>query len=150
MKKVLIVASLFTGYVAAFAETPPAAPKAAKLIVFRNGGIYGSMAKYQVIQDNEKVTELKPKGYEVLSLTPGTHTIAPKNSNKAVTINAQDGQTYVVQYKTRFGLFGARPKLKVMSVAEAQDESTFFAERYQTNGGGLMNGSTTGNVNMKK
>lgn len=123
MKSLFMALCLSAGtLMAAYAET---APKAANLIVYRKGCIYGSMAKYKVNVDNQEMAKLKNKSIYTTTLTPGSHTVAPKNPNKAVTINAQDGQTYVVQYKTRFGLFGARPKLKVMTLDEAKQDKKF-------------------------
>ena len=103
------------------------APQTAKLIVYRKGCIYGSMARYKVIEDGKQLTTLKNKSVYTTDLTPGSHTIAPNNAKKAVTIDAQDGQTYVVKYKTHFGLFGARPSLKVMTLDEAKQDPKFAA-----------------------
>ncbi|RYF66341.1 MAG: hypothetical protein EOO39_23210 [Cytophagaceae bacterium] len=125
MKALVIALCLSAGSL--FAATPNEGPQAANLIVYRTGCLYGSMAKYRVNIDNQEQTKLKNKSIYTTTLTPGSHTIAPKNSNKAVTVNAQDGQTYVVQYKTRFGLFGARPKLKVMTLDEAKQNKKFVA-----------------------
>lgn len=125
MKSLFVALCLSAGSL--FAAAPTEGPKAANLIVYRTGCLYGSMAKYRVNIDNQEQTKLKNKSIYATTLTPGSHTIAPRNPNKAVTINAQDGQTYVVQYKTRFGLFGARPKLKVMTLEEAKQNKKFAA-----------------------
>lgn len=123
MKKVFLAFGLVG--MSFLANATDNAPQSAKLIVYRKGCIYGSMARYKVIEDGNELTTLKNKSSYATDLTAGTHTIAPKNSKKGVTINAQDGQTYVVKYKTRFGLFGARPKLEVMTLEQAKQDSKF-------------------------
>ncbi|MGF7217062.1 hypothetical protein GGR92_003229 [Spirosoma lacussanchae] len=129
MKTIVIALSLSMAALMATAEIPrPAgAPQAAKVIIFRDGCLYGSMAKYKVIADGQELTRLKNKSIYTTSLAPGMHTIsAREGSKRMVQLDVKDGQTYVVQYKTRFGLFGARPKLVVKSVDDAKRDSNYF------------------------
>ncbi len=93
------------------------------LIVYRKGFPYGIFTKYQVTIDGEATDTLSNKEVEQFTLTPGSHTVAPKKAKRGVTIQAEPGKTVVVKYATRFGLFGARPKLKVMELGEAQADS---------------------------
>jgi len=97
----------------------------AKLIVYRPASIYGSLANYKVIVDNKEVATLKTKSMYEMDITPGTHTVSPKQSNRAISINAKPGETYVVEYKTPLHILCAKPKLQVMSIAEAQKDKRF-------------------------
>lgn len=99
------------------------AQKSAKLITYRKGCPYGSFAKYKVMVDGKQMGELKSKSSYTTELTPGEHTISPKQSKRAVNVNMEAGKTYVVKYKNRIGLFGARPKLEVIPYEEAQKDS---------------------------
>ena len=45
--------------------------------------------------------------------------------NRAVTIDAKAGETYVVKYKTPLHIFGARPRLEVLTLAEAEKNKKF-------------------------
>ena len=99
--------------------------QSAKLIVYRPASIYGSLAKYQVNVDDKEVATLKSKSMYQMDLSPGNHTVSPKQSTRAVTINAQAGQTYVVKFGTPLHILGARPKLKVIPFADAQNDSRY-------------------------
>ena len=105
----------------------------AKLIVYRPASSYGSLAKYQVNVDDKEVTTLKSKSMYEMELTPGNHTVSTKQANRAVTINAQPGQTYVVEYKTPLHILGAKPKLKVVPLSDIKGD-----KRYQKVSGTKM------------
>lgn len=122
MKTSIIALGLFISSLLATAETP-GAPKSAKLIVYRKGCIYGSMARYKVVEDGKELASLKNNSMYTAELTPGSHTISAKQPKRSVTINVQEGQTYVVKYKTRFGIFGARPKLEVTTLEAAKKDT---------------------------
>lgn len=102
--------------------------KSAKLIVYRKGCAYGLLAHYKVKEDDKQLGVLGNKSIYTYDITPGSHTISPRQQHRAIMIDVKPGQTYVVKYKTRIGIFGARPKLKLMTVDEAKADSKFFAE----------------------
>ncbi len=95
----------------------------AKLIVYRKGSPYGLLARYKVNVDNKEVTTLKNSSMQSVEITPGSHTISAKQPKRAVQLNAEAGKTYVVKYRTMLGIFGARPRLKVMTLDEAKKDS---------------------------
>jgi hypothetical protein len=99
--------------------------QSAKLITYRPGCIYGSLAKYKVNVDNKEMATLKSKSIYETEITPGSHTISPKQSKRAVTIDAEANKTYVVEYKTPIHIFGARPKLKVVTLEQAEKSKKF-------------------------
>ena len=96
------------------------AQQSAKLITYRKGSPYGLLAKFPVNVDGEEVGKLKSGSVVTTDLTPGSHTISPKQSKRAITINAVAGKTYVVKYRNMLGLFGARPRLKEVTLEEAK------------------------------
>ncbi len=97
----------------------------AKLIAYRPGCIYGSLAKYKVNINNKEVAVLKSNSIYATDITPGKNTIAPKQLKRAVTIDAKTGETYVIKYKTPLHIFGARPRLEVLTLAEAEKSKKF-------------------------
>ena len=111
--------------IALFFSTSAFSQSAAKLIAYRPGCIYGSLAKYKVNVDNKEMATLKSKSIYETELTPGNHTISPKQSKRAVTIDAEANKTYVVEYKTPLHIFGARPKLKVLTLEQAEKSKKF-------------------------
>ncbi len=100
--------------------------QSAKLIVYRPASAYGSLAQYKVIVDNNEVTTLKTNSMYEMDLTPGSHTISAKQINRAVTIDAKSGETYVVAYKTPLHILGAKAKLKTFTLTEAQQNKRFM------------------------
>lgn len=99
--------------------------QSAKLIVYRPASAYGSLATYKVNVDNKEVTTLKTNSMYEMDLTPGSHTVSAKQMKRAVTINAQSGQTYVVEYKTPIHILGAKAKLETFTLDEAQSNKRF-------------------------
>ncbi len=99
--------------------------QSAKLIVFRPASAYGSLAKYKVMVDGKEVSTLKSNSMYEMDLTPGSHSVSPKQANRAVNIDAQAGQTYVVKYSTPLHILGAKAKLKTLTLAEAQESKRF-------------------------
>jgi len=130
MKNTIVILSLLAAFLLtdtrAYSKTPT--PKEATLIVYRKGCLYGALAKYKVIVDHKKLAQLKNNKIREFVIAPGDHRISPKQSNRAIKFNAESGQTYVVAYKTRIGIFGARPRLKVMTVEQAEKSSKFFRD----------------------
>jgi hypothetical protein len=103
-----------------------------KVIVYRKGSIYGGLAKYKVIVDGKEMETLKGKSAYEFNLAPGTHTISPKQAKRAITIKTEAGKNYAVKYRTMLGLFGARPKLKVLTISEAKEDSKIVKEKFNT------------------
>jgi hypothetical protein len=101
----------------------------AKVIFYRTGCVYGALAHYQVNVDGNQIYSLKGSSLYSTSLTPGSHSIAPKQSRRAIDLNVQGSQTYVVKYKTKIGIFGARPRLKVITLDEAKKDK-YFRDHY--------------------
>lgn len=99
--------------------------QSAKLIVYRPGSAYGSLAKYKVNVDNREVATLKSKSMYQMDLTPGHHLVSAKQMRRSVNIEAEAGHTYVVKYGTPLHILGARPKLKMISYADAQKDKRF-------------------------
>ncbi len=97
-----------------FAQQP------AKLIAYRKGSPYGLFAKFPVNVDGKEVGTLKSGSVVTTDLTPGSHTISPKQSKRAITFNAEAGKTYAVKYRNMLGLFGVRPRLKEVTYEEAK------------------------------
>ncbi len=128
MKKVNIVFTL----VFVLASLISFAQADSKVIVYRKGSIYGGLAKYKVIVDGKEMESLKGKSAYAFNLAPGSHTISPKQSKRAITFTTEAGKNYAVKYSTMLGLFGARPRLKQMSVAEAKDDAKFVGEQFKT------------------
>ncbi len=94
----------------------------AKLITYRKGCIYGLLTKFKVNVDGNEVGTLKNSSVVTTSLTPGQHTISPKQKNRAISLNAEAGKTYVVKYRTMLGIFGARPRLKEVTLDAAKKD----------------------------
>ncbi len=126
MKKLIKIA--FISALVLFAHSSFA--QNAKIITYRKGCIYGALAKYKVKIDGNEMAELKGTSIYTASVTPGTHTVSAKQPKRMVTIEAKAGETYVVKYASRFGFFGVRPKLKIMTVAEAMKDSKYFKNHY--------------------
>lgn len=99
----------------------------AKLIVYRKGCPYGLLAKYQVNINGKEVATLKNNSVYAIDIPTGKHTLAPKQASRAIEFTAESGKTYVVKYKTMIGLLGARPKLKIVTLAEAKEDSKLLA-----------------------
>ena len=99
--------------------------QSAKLIVFRPASAYGSLAKYQVNVDSKDVATLSTNSMYQMDLTPGSHSVSSKQMNRAITINAKAGETYVVAYKTPIHILGAKAKLKSYTLSEAQADKRF-------------------------
>ena len=118
----LIIGLAFTSGSKSYSQT---------LVAFRKGCIYGALAKYNVEIDHKLVGTLNGNALKSFPLTPGNHIISPRQSHRGIKIAARSGETYVVQYKTRFGIFGARAKLKLMTVAQAKKHSKYFREHYE-------------------
>lgn len=117
---IAIIALIFFSNSNVFSQTT-------KLIVYRKGSPYGLLAHYQVKIDGKETGSLKNNSVESFDITPGEHTLSPRQDHRAITFNAKAGQTYVVKYKTRIGIFGARPKLKIMTIENAQQDSKLVA-----------------------
>ena len=113
MKKLLIKSMI--AIVVLFAYNDGFAQGKSKVIVYRKGSPYGAFAKYQVIVDGKQMDVLKGSSTHSYELAPGSHTISPKQIRRAITLNTEAGKTYVVKYRNMLGLFGVRPKLKVLS-----------------------------------
>ena len=128
MKKVNVVLSL----IFVLASFISFAQSGSNVIVFRKGSIYGGLAKYKVIVDGKEMEPLKGKSAYEFNLAPGTHTISPKQSNRAITLKTEAGKNYAVKYRTMLGLFGARPRLKVMTIAEAKEDASIVREKFNT------------------
>ena len=96
------------------------AQQSAKLIAYRKGSPYGLFAKFPVNVDGKEVGKLKSGSVVTTDLTVGSHSISPKQSKRAITLNAQAGKTYVVKYRNMLSLFGVRPRLKEVTLEEAK------------------------------
>ena len=118
MKKSIVKASLSI-FCVMFSVTL-FAQQSAKLITYRKGSPYGLFAKFPVNVDGKEVGKLKSGSVVTTDLTPGSHEISPKQSKRAITINAEAGKTYVVKYRNMLGLFGVRPRLKEVTLEEAK------------------------------
>ncbi len=101
-----------------------------KVIFYRKGCVYGALAGYKVRVDEKELATLKGNSVFTTLLSTGTHNIAPKQVRRGISLAVKDGQTYVVKYITKITLFGARPRLKVMTVEEAKKDSKYFREHY--------------------
>lgn len=119
MKK-LILKTTFLAVAICFSATVFA--QDAKLITYRKGCIYGLLAKFKVNVDGNEVGTLKNSSVVTTSITPGQHTISPKQKNRSISLNAEAGKTYVVKYRTMLGIFGARPRLKEMTLEAAKKD----------------------------
>ena len=128
MKKINIVFTL----IFVLASFISFAQSDSKVIVYRKGSIYGGLAKYKVIVDGKEMEPLKGKSAYAFNLAPGSHTISPKQSKRAITFTTVAGKNYAVKYRTMLGLFGARPRLKEMTIAEAKEDAKFVSERFNT------------------
>ena len=118
MKKSIVKASL--SIVCMMFSVTLFAQQSAKLITYRKGSPYGLFAKFPVNVDGKEVGKLKSGSVVTTDLTPGSHKISPKQSKRAITINAEAGKTYVVKYRNMLGLFGVRPRLKEVTLEEAK------------------------------
>ena len=128
MKKLII--KTLIAIVALFAFNDGFAQAKSKVIVYRKGSPYGAFAKYQVIVDGKQMDVLKGSSTHSYELVPGTHTISPKQSRRAITLNTESGKTYVVKYRNMLGLFGVRPKLKVLTLEEAKEDAKIVRTTY--------------------
>ncbi len=126
MKKVNIVLSL----IFVLASFISFAQSNSKVIVYRKGSIYGGFAKYKVIVDGKEMEPLKGNTAYEFNLAPGSHTISPKQGKRAITFTTEAGKNYAVKYRTMLGLLGARPRLKVMSIAEAKEDAKVVREKF--------------------
>ena len=126
MKKVFIKA----GFLLVFVMAALSGFSQSKVIFYRKGCLYGGLAGYKVKVDEKELATLKGSSVFATSLTPGTHNISPKQVRRGISLDVKDGQTYVIKYVTKIGLFGARPRLKVMTVEEARKDSKYFREHY--------------------
>ncbi len=123
MKKPFVALVLLAGI---SLSTVPANAQNSKVVVYRKGCAYGSLAKYKVLVDHKKVATLKNNAIYTTQLAPGEHLIAARQPKRSVKIDVRSGQDYVVVYKTRFGIFGGRPHLKVMTLAQAKEHYKYF------------------------
>lgn len=128
MKKLLIKNMIAIAVLFAFNDG--FAQSKSKVIVYRKGSPYGAFAKYQVIVDGKQMDVLKGSSTHSYELAPGSHTISPKQSKRAITLNTEAGKTYVIKYKNMLGLFGVRPKLKLLSLEEAKEDSKVVNTTY--------------------
>ena len=103
-----------------------------KVIVYRKGSIYGGLAKYKVIVDGKEMQSLKGNSAYEFNLAPGSHTISPKQGKRAITFKTEAGKNYAVKYRTMLGIFGARPRLKEMTIAEAKDDAKIVRKKFNT------------------
>ena len=101
-----------------------------KVIVYRKGSIYGGFAKFKVIVDGKEMESLKGNSAYAFNLAPGSHTISPKQDKRAITFTTVAGKNYAVKYRTMLGLFGARPRLKEMTIAEAKEDAKVVREQF--------------------
>lgn len=125
MNKFLLGAMLTLCSIVTFAQST------SKVIVYRKGSIYGGFAKFKVIIDGKEMNILKGNSTYAYDLAPGAHTISPKQSRRAITLNTEAGKTYVVKYRTMLGLFGARPRLKVLTLDEAKEDAKVIRNKYK-------------------
>ena len=102
--------------------------RASKVIFYRTGCVYGLLAHYKVIVDGKELFILKNKSIQSVMLDAGNHTISPKQSKRAITLDVQAGHVYVVKYRTMIGILGARPRLKIMTLEEAKKDSKLVRE----------------------
>jgi hypothetical protein len=122
MNKILLAAAfLFVGS-SLFAQD-------AKVIVYRKGCLYGSLANFKVNVDGKNLSTLKSKDKFEFNLAPGSHLIGPKQEPRQITLDVKPNQTYYVKYRTMIGLFGARPSLKIMTADEAKEESKMIMKK---------------------
>ena len=128
MKKVNIVLSL----IFVLASFISFAQSNSKVIVYRKGSIYGGLAKYKVIVDGKEMEPLKGKSAYEFDLAPGSHTISPKQGKRAITFTTEAGKNYAVKYRTMLGLLGARPRLKLMTIAEAKEDAEVVREKFSS------------------
>jgi hypothetical protein len=101
----------------------------AKVIVYRKRCLYGSLAKFQVNVDGNNLSTLKNKDMYQFNLAPGSHMIGPKQEKRQITLNAKSNETYYVKYKTMIGLFGARPRLKILTASEAKEDAKMVMDK---------------------
>lgn len=101
-----------------------------KVVVYRKGCIYGSLAKYKVNVDGKEMSSIRNNSTYSFNLAPGSHTISPKNKKHAITFNTEAGKSYAVKYRTVFGLFGARPRLKEMTLDAAKKDDKKVMKMY--------------------
>ena len=124
MKNKLFVMAILA--IAFSAHNDVFAQQKAKLVVYRDGGVYGSMANYKVKVDGKEVATLPNRGVYTVDLTPGSHTVSPAQEKRGVTINAEAGKTYVVQYRTPIHILGAHAKLVTQTPEEAMSHSRYL------------------------
>lgn len=108
-----------------FSANDAFAQSSSKRIAYRKGTLYGSLAKYQFNIDGKPYGKLKNNKFITANISAGEHTVAPKQKGRAVTYTAEAGKTYVAMYKTRLGILGGRPKIKIMSLEEAKKDKKF-------------------------
>lgn len=101
----------------------------AKVIVYRKGCLYGNLAKFQVDVDGKNLSTLKNKDMYQFNLAPGAHMIGPKQEKRQITLDVKANETYYVKYRTMIGLFGARPRLKVMTSSDAMADSKMLMDK---------------------
>ncbi|WP_052697588.1 DUF2846 domain-containing protein [Luteibacter yeojuensis] len=92
----------------------------AVLYVYRDES-FGSAIKMPVSVDGVIVGETGPKSFLQLTVAPGRHTIVSHTeTNPAVTIDAQAGQSYYVWQEVKMGMWAARSLLHTMPAGEGQ------------------------------
>ena len=125
MKTAILALGLFLCMQTGFSQTTP------NVIFYRTGCAYGLLAHFKVNVDGKQLFVLKNKSIESTTLQPGSHTIAPRQARRGITLDVKSGQTYVIKYRTMIGIFGARPRLRIMTLDAAKADSKFFRSHYK-------------------
>ena len=123
MKSKILGFALLTGLLFSGSQ---AFSQSTKVVVYRKGCIYGAFAKYKVLVDHKQVATLGNNSIKTIDVAAGEHTIGPRQSKRAIKVDARNGEKTVVVYKTRFGIFGGRAHLKTMTVVQAKSKYKYF------------------------
>ncbi len=115
-------------FVLAFSLSYTGFGQMAKVIVFRDTPVDVVSNTITVSIDGMKKGELKRNDLISAYLAPGVHTIALDEGKETLDLNAENGGFYVIQYAS---LAGINPKLKLLTLEEAREESKFFRENYR-------------------
>lgn len=123
---VLVVAVIAAGCATGIRYQPQSAPDRpsdlATVYIYRSA-VFGTAVQPAVRLDGERISTLRPRGYSVHYLEPGTYEVSAKTeSTSRLTIHARPGEVLYVRGKIRMGFFVGRPKLELVTAEVAEEQ----------------------------
>lgn len=106
---------------AELAEIPDAKEGKGLVVFFRDSSFSGGAVRFNLNQGQEPIGALKSGTVLYRDIDPGQHTFWSQVISKdSITVDVVAGETYYIKGVVQMGLLVGRPKLAVVSEAEAK------------------------------